>query len=508
MKQSLRKIFGAVSAVFLIGLFVTVAPVRAASTDERIKALAAELEQLKADQQRVTQEQTQIREDALAARAKLPRFRYRPGSGLQIRGADRSWEVRIVGEVSMHLSVFPAGGRSPEDEDDEGPSQGAVTFRHLQLGQVMRLMNGLYEFGLNVKCDRSGGDQCRQSGKRATVRFSNWSPYYPDLRFAAVRTNWSPNSRVSSSSGHTLEREPSFTSLLSTGSSTGVQFHWADMPLGPMMVDYAQIAYTPGRQFDDPFAQNPLSQKAITINFGVLPFSKSKNKYLKGFKFGFGYYNAQNDDNRGGPLDDFEVESRTRNNKVSVVVMSSRGRRSYLETYFDYTVGPYNLGFTWGQNIAEQRRTGDNGDPAFPSTGQNFSDARMNTLTFGTGAYIWGPKGFLSGSRNGGWRLSYTHSRKYWDLGSGFGAFLEADTESETFLSAHPAMRRNHYIENIIMLSWYHKRNIRWALEYQINKVGKMKGDEKATVEARRRLNILSDGGVYQAITLAAKWAF
>ncbi len=56
MKQSLRTIFGAVSAVFMIGLFVTAAPVRAASTDERIKALAAELNQLKAEQQRVKQE--------------------------------------------------------------------------------------------------------------------------------------------------------------------------------------------------------------------------------------------------------------------------------------------------------------------------------------------------------------------------------------------------------------------------------------------------------------------
>ena len=69
-------------------------------------------------------------------------------------------------------------------------------------------------------------------------------------------------------------------------------------------------------------------------------------------------------------------------------------------------------------------------------------------------------------------------------------------------------MRRNHYIENIIMLSWYQRRNIRWALEYQVNLIGKMEGSDKATVEARRRLNILSDGGYYQAITLAAKWAF
>ena len=135
MKQSLRKIFGAVSAVFLIGLFVTAAPVRAASTDERIKELEATLNQLKAEQQQVKQEQVLIREDALAARSKLPSFRYRPGSGLRIRGADRSWEYRVRGEFSGFMGFFPGGGRSPEDSEDKGPTNGGMRLRHQQFGR-------------------------------------------------------------------------------------------------------------------------------------------------------------------------------------------------------------------------------------------------------------------------------------------------------------------------------------------------------------------------------------
>jgi len=161
MKQSLRKIFGAVSAVFLIGLFVTAAPLRAASTDERIKELEATLNQLKVEQQRVRQEQTQIKQDALAARSKLPSFRYRPGSGLRIRGADRSWEYRVTGEFSTYMSFFGGGGRSPETADESGPTQGGFFGRHIQWGQFARMLNGLYEFGFNFKCDR--GDNCRAS---------------------------------------------------------------------------------------------------------------------------------------------------------------------------------------------------------------------------------------------------------------------------------------------------------------------------------------------------------
>ena len=56
------------SMLLMIGLFVVAAaPVRAASTDERINALEEELLKLKG-------EQAQIKEDATAARAALPSF--------------------------------------------------------------------------------------------------------------------------------------------------------------------------------------------------------------------------------------------------------------------------------------------------------------------------------------------------------------------------------------------------------------------------------------------------
>ena len=52
MKDTFRKLFGAAGAVAMAGLLVVAAPAGAASTDERIKALEAELQQVKTDQQR------------------------------------------------------------------------------------------------------------------------------------------------------------------------------------------------------------------------------------------------------------------------------------------------------------------------------------------------------------------------------------------------------------------------------------------------------------------------
>ena len=95
MKDTFRKLFGAAGAVAMAGLLVVAAPAGAASTDERIKALEAELQQLKTDQQRVEKDQSQMQSDALAAKMKMPSIRYRNGRGLIFRAADRSWQITI-----------------------------------------------------------------------------------------------------------------------------------------------------------------------------------------------------------------------------------------------------------------------------------------------------------------------------------------------------------------------------------------------------------------------------
>jgi len=495
MKQSFRKIFGAASAVFLIGLFVAAVPVRAASTDERIKALEAELNQLKVEQQQVKQEQTQIKQDALAARAKLPSFRYRPGSGLRIRGADRSWEYRVTGEFSAYMSFYPNGGRSPEDANAAGPTQGGMFGRHMQWGHFARLYNGLFELGFNMKFDRGGSGTARSSGQRANIRFSTWSPYYPDFQWLNVRNGYySRNSRVSSSGGHTIEREPNYDGFLSTGSSKGFGFYWRDVPVGPSQVGLVVNYLSGGDQFNAKMTQDPLPQKGLAIGMQYDPLPQSKNKYLKGLSFRFSYVNVHDDDNRDDPGDQLRIRNRTRTNRATILAMKVRGRHTYVEPSIDYTVGPFNIAYHWARQSGEQRRTGDAG-------GSNFSDARITANNIAMGAYIWGPKGFMSGSRNGGWRLSYTHNRLYIDAGGGFAASETGNEMSE--------MRRWHLIENILMLRWYHHRNVTFALQYAVNRISKMKGanDEKAG-ETRRRLNVLSDGGIYQSITLHTKWSF
>ena len=98
MQESLKRMIGAASTLLLIGLFVVaVAPARSDEVELRIKAMEQELTQLKG-------EQAEMREAALAAKAKMPTFSYRQGRGMSIWGADRSWGFRT--RIRWHHRVL------------------------------------------------------------------------------------------------------------------------------------------------------------------------------------------------------------------------------------------------------------------------------------------------------------------------------------------------------------------------------------------------------------------
>jgi hypothetical protein len=91
-----------VLAVFLLAA----GTVRAQSVDEKIKALEQELTQLK-------DQQIELKKEATAAVAAMPSFSYRPGNGLNIEAADKSWGVRFTLESHFRfIASITACGKS------------------------------------------------------------------------------------------------------------------------------------------------------------------------------------------------------------------------------------------------------------------------------------------------------------------------------------------------------------------------------------------------------------
>src|SRR5262245_55978904 len=95
MKKHWR-LLTALPGFLLAGLFMSV-PARAQNVDDKIKALEQELSSLKS-------QQIELKKEATAA---LPSFSYRPGNGVDITAADKSWGIRFSMEAHLR-TLFEA----------------------------------------------------------------------------------------------------------------------------------------------------------------------------------------------------------------------------------------------------------------------------------------------------------------------------------------------------------------------------------------------------------------
>jgi len=94
----MKKKFSVLAAVafLLTAMLLIGAPAGAQSVDDKIKAVEQELSSLKS-------QQMELKKEATAAAAALPTFGYRPGNGVNIEAADKSWGHPLL------------DGRSPPD---------------------------------------------------------------------------------------------------------------------------------------------------------------------------------------------------------------------------------------------------------------------------------------------------------------------------------------------------------------------------------------------------------
>ena len=105
----------AVFGVMLTALLLAIGPAWGQNVDEKIKALEQELSSLKA-------QQVELKKEATAAAAALPTFNYRPGNGVNIEAADKSWGIRFG--IEAHLrTLFESG------QDQVGRTNGEIMLR-------------------------------------------------------------------------------------------------------------------------------------------------------------------------------------------------------------------------------------------------------------------------------------------------------------------------------------------------------------------------------------------
>src|SRR5258706_13054130 len=132
-------------------------PVQADSVDEQIKALKDEVARLENAQAQMKAEQIELKREATAAAAQMPNFSYRPGTGLMIEAADKSWALRSSIEANFRLE-FESG------LSEAGRETGSIFGRRFRPWFNYCVDNCLYEIRAALDLDGFGTG----NGKNAT----------------------------------------------------------------------------------------------------------------------------------------------------------------------------------------------------------------------------------------------------------------------------------------------------------------------------------------------------
>src|SRR6266446_4326330 len=138
----------------LAGVFVLAAPAFAQSVDDKIKSLEQELTQLK-------DQQVEMKKEATAAAAALPTFEYRPGNGLNIEAADKSWGLRFT--IEAYFRMLFESGRS-----HIGRTSGEIMARRFRPGVLYCINNCLWEIDATLDLDGFGTGNAKNSTNTST----------------------------------------------------------------------------------------------------------------------------------------------------------------------------------------------------------------------------------------------------------------------------------------------------------------------------------------------------
>jgi hypothetical protein len=398
MQSRLLLSFGA-TTIALTFLFLANLPARADDVDHRIQALEEELTRLKSEQAQTKLDQIEMRKEATAAAAALPNFSYRPGSGMLIEAADKSWSFRATVEAHFRL-LFESG------LTEAGRETGGIMGRRFRPFFYYCLNDCLYEIETGIDLDGFGTGNAKNAQgtgvgsilQRAALwvhleKLNPWLPtFYTGMDGPAAMSSYRQGS---SSTGSQREYD-----LLSrnTGFNTGrwgngFGLNWDDRSLSgigiPGRMSRLNLVYANIGEGDDG-RQSFREQRSVSSYINIQPFSQLKNKWLRGLAFETGAWFCPNKPNATpqNPQDIACEGIRIRDHgdggrqTLFRADVGGSGLTHMIMPGFAWTIGPYRL-----RVVGAFQRYDDDNDKV-----------KGNMFLIGHDLYIWSPKGFLTGS--------------------------------------------------------------------------------------------------------------
>jgi len=374
----------------LAALVLAAAPAWAENVDSRIQALENELTRLKG-------EQMELKREAVAAAAAMPTFNYRPGRGLTLEAADKSWAFRVRYEFNIDLNWQEGNdGRRNGDFEIFG-RRNRPFFHYISNG-------GLYEYEMAFDCDAN--EKC--GGIHAAVfyvHFENMSPWFPKFQIgihepAAINTYDQGSTRTAATLEYPLVRRGNG---FNTGIHTGTGLVWEDLPApgglfpGTWNAHYYWVINGMSRGNGD---TDQSSKTDHVVYFNVNPFSRSKNKWLNGIGASVGAWFGNVDErNTTNTRRRLQLRTATGSTKVSLFdtgTDADRGLHAYITPGLKYRVGPYTLLASGGfDRWNSSQRSG-----ADKKAGRGGEVGRVEGTYWKliNEIFVWSPKGLFTGT--------------------------------------------------------------------------------------------------------------
>ena len=380
-------------------IFAAALPARADDVDQRIRTLEDELTRLKSEQAQVKAEQIELKKNALAAEGALPTFSYRPGNGLFIEAADKSWGLRASFEA--HFRILFESGMSKA-----GRINGEVMGRRFRPTFTYCVNNCFYEIEYAKDDDGFGTSSQIQRGI-VWVHLEQVSPWLPTVYFGMDGPAAMSDSRQGSSSTGSqtdydlLSRNNGFN----TGRfGNGIGFNWDDKPLDgigiPGRIRRINFVMATIGQGDDGASSNRDTGHNFDVYMQVQPFSQLKSKWIQGLSLEVGAWFCAIDPRGSNSCDRLRLQDNGDGGRQTLFDSGAgnigRGWSHFIMPGIIWEVGPYRLRVAGGF-----QRYSDNEDPGHHVNSPSVSrlgQTRGNMFLIGHDLFIWSPKGWLTGS--------------------------------------------------------------------------------------------------------------
>jgi len=406
----MKQIVGASAAIgcALLLLLVTAGAARAqdgqsSNIDEEIRALKDKLATLET-------QQVEMKKEATAAAAALPTFEYRPGNGVMIEAADKSWSFRTSVEAHFRM-LFEKG------LDQVGRTNGEIMGRRFRPYFYYCINNCLYEIETGLDLDGFGtgnGKNSTNSGnssilQRAAlhVHLEHLNPWLPtvDTGMDISTTGAAAISRQGSSATGVQREYDLMTRNVSmnTGrAGQGINLRWDDRSLSgigiPGRISRFSMAMASISEGDDGLSSFKDAGSNFDGYFGINPFSQLKNKWLRGLLLEFGAWFCNNKGYSGNTDNGCD--------RVRMQDHGDSGRQVLFDTGAD-SVGKgwyktYSPGIAWTIGPYRLRAMGmwlDDDDQPTGGAGANAGrKKKAHNFLIGNDLFLWSPKGWLTGS--------------------------------------------------------------------------------------------------------------